>query len=39
MTVELIAGLVHGLRIVFATFAEDVGADVQGGALLFCLVD
>jgi hypothetical protein len=27
------------LRIVFATFAEDVSADVQGGALLFCLVD
>jgi hypothetical protein len=32
MTVELIAGLAHGLRVVFATFAEDVGADVQGGA-------
>jgi hypothetical protein len=26
------------LRVVFATFAEDVGADVQGGDLLFCLV-
>jgi hypothetical protein len=39
MTVELIAGLVWGLRIVFATFAEDEGADVQGGTLLFCLVD
>jgi hypothetical protein len=39
MAVELIAGLGHGLRIVFATFAEDVGADVQDGALLFCLVD
>jgi hypothetical protein len=24
--------------VVFAAFAKDVGADVQGGALLFCLV-
>jgi hypothetical protein len=32
-------GLARSLRIVFATFAEDVSADVQGGALLFCLVD
>jgi hypothetical protein len=38
MTVELVAGLVGVLGVVFATFAEDVGADVQGGALLFCLV-
>jgi hypothetical protein len=35
MTVELIAGLVRGLRIVFAVFAEDMGADVQSTALLF----
>jgi hypothetical protein len=27
--------LARSLRIVFATFAEDVSADVQGGALLF----
>jgi hypothetical protein len=27
------------LRVVFATFAEDVGANVQGTSLLFCLVD
>jgi insecticidal toxin complex protein TccC len=27
-----------GLRIVFAVFAEDMGADVQSTALLFCLV-
>jgi hypothetical protein len=39
VAVELVAGLVRSLRVVFATFAEDVGADVQGGALLFCLVD
>jgi hypothetical protein len=26
------------LRIVFAVFAEDMGADVQSTALLFCLV-
>jgi hypothetical protein len=31
-------GLVWGLRVVFAAFAEDVGADVQGATLLFCLV-
>ncbi|CAC9440428.1 hypothetical protein, partial [uncultured Gammaproteobacteria bacterium] len=30
--------LVAGLCVVFAAFAKDVGADVQGGALLFCLV-
>jgi hypothetical protein len=35
---ELVVGLVRGLGVVFAAFAEDVGADVQGGALLFCLV-
>jgi hypothetical protein len=29
MTVELIVGLVRGLRVVFATFAEDVGAVQQ----------
>jgi hypothetical protein len=38
MAVELVAGLARSLRVVFATFAEDVGADVQGGDLLFCLV-
>ncbi|SSC07139.1 hypothetical protein BTURTLESOX_1076 [bacterium endosymbiont of Bathymodiolus sp. 5 South] len=38
MAVELVVGLVRGLGVVFAAFAEDVGADVQGGALLFCLV-
>jgi hypothetical protein len=38
MVDELVAGLARGLRVVFATFAEDVGADVQGGALLFFLV-
>jgi hypothetical protein len=27
--------LVRGLRIVFAVFAEDMGADVQSTALLF----
>jgi hypothetical protein len=27
--------LVVGLGVVFAAFAENVGADVQGGALLF----
>jgi hypothetical protein len=31
--------LVAGLRVVFATFTKDVGADVQGTGLLFCLVD
>jgi hypothetical protein len=30
--------LVAGLRVVFATFTEDVGANVQGAALLFCLI-
>jgi hypothetical protein len=39
VAVELVAGLVGALGVVFATFAEDVGADMQGGALLFCLVD
>jgi hypothetical protein len=31
--------LVVGLGVVFAAFAEDVDADVQSFALLFCLVD
>ncbi|VVM18583.1 hypothetical protein BSPWISOXPB_339 [uncultured Gammaproteobacteria bacterium] len=35
MAVELVVGL----GVVFAAFAEDVGADVQSFALLFCLVD
>jgi hypothetical protein len=30
--------VVVGLGVVFAAFAEDVGADVQSFALLFCLV-
>jgi RHS repeat-associated protein len=29
VAVELVAGLVWGLRVVFAAFAEDVGADVH----------
>jgi hypothetical protein len=37
--VELVVGLVGTLGVVFAAFAEDVGANVQGGALLLCLVD
>ena len=36
---ELVVGLVRVLRVVCATFAEDVGANVQGTSLLFCLVD
>jgi hypothetical protein len=36
---ELVAGLVGNFGIVFAAFAEDMGADVQGATLLFCLVD
>jgi hypothetical protein len=32
-------GLVWDLGVVFAAFAEDVGANVQGGTLLFCLVN
>jgi hypothetical protein len=31
--------LVVGLRVVFVVFTKDVGADVQGTGLLFCLVD
>jgi hypothetical protein len=27
VAVELVAGLVRSLRVVFATFAEDVGAE------------
>jgi hypothetical protein len=38
VAVELVAGLVWGLSIIFTAFAEDVGADMQGSALLFCLV-
>jgi hypothetical protein len=34
VAVELVAGLVWGLGIVFTAFAEDVGADVQDSALL-----
>jgi hypothetical protein len=30
--------LIAGLRVVFTVFAEDMGADVQGGGLLLCLV-
>jgi hypothetical protein len=30
---ELVVGLVRVLRVVFATFAEDVGADVQGATI------
>jgi hypothetical protein len=29
---ELVAGLVRALGVVFAAFAEDMGADVQGVA-------
>jgi hypothetical protein len=29
VAVELVAGLVWGLGIVFTAFAEDVGADVK----------
>jgi Kef-type K+ transport system membrane component KefB len=32
---EVAIELVVGLSVVFATFAENVGANVQGGALLF----
>jgi hypothetical protein len=32
----VVVELVAGLCVVFAAFAKDVGADVQGGALLFC---
>jgi hypothetical protein len=35
---ELVAGLVGALGVVFAAFAEDMGADVQGIGLLLCLV-
>jgi hypothetical protein len=27
------------LRVVFATFAKDMGTDVQSAVLLFCLAD
>jgi hypothetical protein len=36
---ELVAGLVEVLGAVFTAFADYMGADVQGGALLLCLVD
>jgi hypothetical protein len=36
---ELVAGLVGALGVVFAVFAEDVGADVQGVGLLLCFVN
>jgi hypothetical protein len=35
---ELVASLVRALCVVFATFAQDMGADVQGAGLLFCFV-
>ncbi|SSC08580.1 hypothetical protein BTURTLESOX_2210 [bacterium endosymbiont of Bathymodiolus sp. 5 South] len=38
MAGELVAGLVRALGVVFAAFAEDMGADVQGVGLLLCLV-
>jgi hypothetical protein len=31
--------LVVGLGVAFSSFAEDVSANVQGGTLLFCLVN
>jgi hypothetical protein len=31
--------LIVGLGVAFCSFAEDVGANVQGGTLLFCLVN
>jgi hypothetical protein len=39
VAIELVAGLARSLRVVFATFAEDVGADVQGGAYSAGAVD
>jgi tRNA A37 threonylcarbamoyltransferase TsaD len=33
-----VPGLVGALGVVFAAFAEDMGADVQGIGLLLCLV-
>jgi hypothetical protein len=38
VAVELVAGLIGALGVVFVAFAEDMGADVQSTALLFCLV-
>jgi hypothetical protein len=35
----VVAGLVGALRVVFATFAKDMGTDVQSAVLLFCLAD
>ena len=34
MAGELVAGLVRALGVVFAAFAEDMGADVQGVGLV-----
>jgi hypothetical protein len=39
VTDKLVAGLAKVFGVVFAVFAEDVGANVQGIVLLFCLVD
>jgi hypothetical protein len=38
VTGELVVGLVGVLCVVFTTFTQNVGADVQGIALLLCLV-
>jgi hypothetical protein len=38
MAGELIASLVGTLCVVFVAFTQNVGADVQGIALLFCFV-
>jgi hypothetical protein len=35
---ELISGLAEVLGVVLVAFVKDVGADVQGVVLLFCLV-
>jgi hypothetical protein len=34
----LVVGLARVLCVIFASFAKNVGADVQGTTLLFCLV-
>ena len=34
MAGELVVGLVRALCVVFATFAQDMGADVQGAGLV-----
>ncbi|SEH88627.1 secreted protein [Bathymodiolus azoricus thioautotrophic gill symbiont] len=38
MAGELVASLAGALCVVFIAFAQDMGADVQGATLLFCLV-